>query len=160
MQTTCKQLLPGCLLLGLGVARGAPHFFEGPLYLAFFCQKIRFSYTYETRGRVILKIYSCKHASKQIKKPEFRSFDCYISLIYIGVTSKSRTGAFFMSYLCIAKRENEPPEALLNHAEAEQRPRRGRESGVGRKDLSALTLPCEAMRPSAAKRRQLKPRDV
>ena len=74
----------------------------------------------------------------EIKKPEFKSFDCCISLIYIGVTSKSRTGAFFMSYLCSAKRENEPPEALLNHAEAEQRPRRGRECGDGRKDLSAL----------------------
>ena len=76
-------------------------------------------------------------ANKQ-KTTEVKLFDCYISLIYIGVTSKSAPFAFLLSYLCIAKRENEPPEALLNHAEAEQRPRRGRESGVGRKDLSDL----------------------
>ena len=77
-------------------------------------------------------------ANKQ-KTTEAKSFDCYILLIYMWVTSKSRHFAFLLSYLCIAKRENEPPEALLNHAEAEQRPRRGRECGEGRKDLSALT---------------------
>ena len=74
----------------------------------------------------------------EIKKPEFKSFDCYISLIYMMVTRRVASFVFLLSYLCSAKRENEPPEALLNHAEAEQRPRRGRESGVGRKDLSAL----------------------
>ena len=102
------------------------------------CQKIRFSYTYETRGRVILEIYSRKQRKQITNPPEFKSFDCYISLIYMAVTRRVASFAFLLSYLCIAKRENEPPEALLNHAEAEQRPRRGRECGVGRKDLSAL----------------------
>ena len=123
MQITCKLFFSG---LGRSAMRSAI-FFEGPLYLAFFCQKIRFSYTYETRGRVILKIYSCKHASKQIKKPEFRSFDCYISLIYMVVTSKSAPFAFLLSYLCTVKRQKRGQRRLgslerpLNVAAAPQR---------------------------------------
>ena len=101
--------------LGRSAMRSAV-FFEGPLYwvkseewkrsfmnICELCQKIRFSYTYETRRRVILKIYSCKHASKQIKKPEFKSVDCYISLIYIGVTRRVASFVFLLSYLCTVK---------------------------------------------------------
>ena len=60
-------------LLGLGVARCAPQFFfEGPPYLAFLlmslCQKISIAYTYETRGRVIVKSARANYANcKQIK---------------------------------------------------------------------------------------------
>ena len=89
-------------------------FFEGPPYLAFLlmslCQKISIAYTYETRGRVIVKSARANYANcKQI--------------ITWVIRSKSEVG---------------PRSTLWCRAETEQRPSRGREIGFGCQVLRVL----------------------